>query len=63
MKEISRHCKGVLTVEINAGQMVFDVRAAVGNNIPVEHFGRLGGIVPDPDEIIQAMRKSIVSES
>ena len=63
IKEISRHCKGVLTVEINAGQMVFDVRAAVGNDIPVEHFGRLGGIVPDPDEIIQAMRKSIVSES
>ena len=43
--------------------MVFDVRAAVGNDIPIEHFGRLGGIVPDPDEIIQAMRKSIVSES
>lgn len=63
IKEISRHCKGVLTVEINAGQMVFDVRAAVSNGIPVEHFGRLGGIVPDPDEIIQAMRQRIVRES
>lgn len=63
IKEISRHCKGVLSVEINAGQMVFDVRAAVGDGIPVEHFGRLGGIVPDPDEIIQAMRQRIINPS
>lgn len=44
-------------MEINAGQMVFDVRAAVEGRIPVDHFGRLGGIVPDPDEIIEALKK------
>ena len=37
--------------------MVFAVQAAVEYNIPVQHFGRLGGIVPDPDEIVQAMEK------
>ena len=47
--------KGVLTVEINAGQMVFDVRAAVAGEAPVGHYGRLGGIVPSPDEIINAL--------
>ena len=49
--------KGFLTVEINAGQMVFDVRGAVEGRGPVNHFGRLGGIVPDPDEIIDALMK------
>lgn len=49
--------KGILTVEINAGQMVFDVRNAVEGRIPVRHFGRLGGIVPDPDEIVAELEK------
>jgi 2-oxoglutarate ferredoxin oxidoreductase subunit alpha len=51
--------KGMLVVEINAGQMIEDVRLAVNGSIPVEHFGRLGGIVPDPDEIVEAMNKMI----
>ena len=49
--------KGILTVEINAGQMVFDVRAAVDGCVPVHHYGRLGGIVPDPDEIVAELAK------
>ena len=57
LKRLSEKVKGMLVVEINAGMMVFDVQAAVEYNIPVQHFGRLGGIVPDPDEIGQAMEK------
>ncbi len=49
--------KGVLVVEINAGQMVQDVRLAVNGSIAVEHFGRLGGIVPEPEEIVEAIKK------
>ncbi len=49
---LAPHAKGFLTVEINAGQMVFDVRAAVEGKAPVHHYGRLGGIVPSPDEIV-----------
>lgn len=49
--------KGILVVEINAGQMVEDVRLAVNGSTPVGHFGRLGGIVPEPDEIVDALRK------
>lgn len=49
--------KGVLVVEINAGQMVDDVRLAVNGALPVEHFGRLGGIVPGPDEIVKALKE------
>jgi 2-oxoglutarate ferredoxin oxidoreductase subunit alpha len=61
-KEIDRltsKVKDMLVVEINAGQMIEDVRLAVNGRIPVEHFGRLGGIVPDPDEIVEAMKKMI----
>lgn len=49
--------KGVLSVEINAGQMVEDIRLAVNGKVPVEHFGRLGGIVPEPDEIVKALKE------
>ncbi len=55
IRELSKRVKGILVVEINAGQMVYDVRLATGERIPVDHFGRLGGIVPDPDEIIAAL--------
>lgn len=57
IRKISQQVKGILTVEINAGQMVYDVRAAVEGKIPVNHFGRLGGIVPDPDEIVEALKQ------
>ncbi len=49
--------KGILTVELNAGQMVEDVKLAVECKIPVEHYGRLGGIVPTPDEVLNALKK------
>jgi 2-oxoglutarate ferredoxin oxidoreductase subunit alpha len=49
--------KGILTVELNAGQMVEDVQLAVECKVAVEHFGRLGGIVPTPQEVLEALRK------
>ena len=51
--------KGVLVAEINAGQMVNDVRLALNGSVPVEHFGRLGGIVPEPNEIVEALKKML----
>lgn len=52
--------KGVLVSEINAGQMVQDVRLSINGALPVEHFGRLGGIVPDPEEIVKALEEKLV---
>lgn len=57
LHEIAQRVKGFLVVEINAGQMIFDVKLAVEGKVPVEHYGRLGGIVPNPDEIIEALKK------
>lgn len=56
--EISSHVKGIQVVELNAGQMIEDVRLAVGNDMHVAHFGRLGGIVPNPMEVLDAFKTS-----
>ena len=53
--------KGILTVELNAGQMIEDVKLAVECKMPVEHFGRLGGIVPTPDEGLEALKKKLIN--
>lgn len=62
-KEIARlseQVKGILVVEINAGMMIQDVLLAVLGKTRVEHFGRMGGIVPDPDEIVEALKTKLM---
>ena len=60
LNEYAGRVKGMLTVELNAGQMVEDVRLAVNGKIPVEHYGRLGGIVPTPDGVLDALIEKMV---
>ena len=54
--------KGILVVELNAGQMIEDVRLAVHDRLPVEHFGRMGGIIPGPEEIVNALEEKIIKK-
>lgn len=56
IEKYASRIKGILTVEINAGQMVEDVRLAVNGKVKVEHYGRLGGIVPTPSEVVEALQ-------
>ena len=49
------HAKGYLTVEMNMGQMVEDVRLVVAGRAPVEFYGRTGGVIPTPDEVLDAI--------
>ncbi|MDE7150900.1 MAG: hypothetical protein K2O27_01410, partial [Candidatus Amulumruptor sp.] len=49
--EVASRVKGILVVELNAGQMIEDVKLASRCTVPVHHFGRLGGIIPNPGEI------------
>jgi 2-oxoglutarate ferredoxin oxidoreductase subunit alpha len=44
---------------MSAGQMIQDVRLAVNGTIPVEYFGRLGGIIPTPEEVVAALKNII----
>lgn len=60
IEEAAAGVKGILTVELNAGQMIEDVRLAVHDRIPVEHFGRMGGIVPNPAEVLDAIQKKLI---
>ena len=53
LEELSRRVKSVLVVEMNAGQMVEDVRLGIGERVPIYFYGRTGGNVPLPDEILQ----------
>ncbi len=57
---LAKQVKGILTMELNAGQMIEDVRLAVKGKVPVEYFGRLGGIVPDPDEVAAALKEKLI---
>ncbi|MFW6126485.1 MAG: 3-methyl-2-oxobutanoate dehydrogenase subunit beta, partial [Chloroflexota bacterium] len=50
--QLAEQVRGVLTVEMNAGQMVDDVRLAVEGRCPVAFYGRMGGVIPLADEIL-----------
>lgn len=54
--ELANQAKGFISVELNAGQMVEDVRLAVNGKAPVYHYGRMGGMLFSPDEVMAAMK-------
>jgi len=58
--ELAGKVKGILAVEMSAGQMVEDVRLAVAGKVPVEHYGRMGGMIPSPEEVVIAMEKNYI---
>jgi 2-oxoglutarate ferredoxin oxidoreductase subunit alpha len=58
-RELSAKAKGLLVVEMNTGQMLEDVRLAIGEKIPVGFYGRMGGITPFPDEILGEIRRMV----
>ncbi|WP_299528901.1 3-methyl-2-oxobutanoate dehydrogenase subunit VorB [uncultured Lutibacter sp.] len=58
--ELTDQVKGILSVELNAGQMVEDVQLSAQFRVPVEHFGRTGGIIHTPEEILEALEQKII---
>ena len=55
--EIAGNARALLVVEMNTGQMLDDVLLAANGKLPVEFYGRLGGVVPFPDEILGEIRR------
>jgi len=49
--------KNILCVEMNLGQMLEDVRLSVHDSKPIHFYGRQGGIVPSPEEVIAEVKK------
>ena len=60
LNEMADKVKGILSVEMSAGQMVEDVRLSVDGKIPVEHYGRFGGMVHSPNEVLKALEEKIL---
>jgi 2-oxoglutarate ferredoxin oxidoreductase subunit alpha len=55
--KLTEHVKGFMSVELNAGQMVEDVKLAVGKKLNVEFYGRMGGMIPTPVEILDVFKE------
>ncbi|MBI2759242.1 MAG: 3-methyl-2-oxobutanoate dehydrogenase subunit VorB [Chloroflexi bacterium] len=55
--ELIQRVQGLLVVEMNTGQMLEDVRLSVKGRVPVEFYGRLGGVVPFPDEVLSEIKR------
>lgn len=58
--DLAKTVKGFLSVEMNSGQMVQDIRLSVGCDVPVEYYGRMGGIVPTPLEVLKYMEDQVI---
>ena len=62
IKKMANQVKGILSLELSAGQMVEDIKMAVNEKIKVEHFGRMGGIIHSPAEALEALEQKIIGE-
>jgi 2-oxoglutarate ferredoxin oxidoreductase subunit alpha len=52
--------KGFLSVEMSAGQMIEDVKLTVNGKVKAEHFGRYGGVVHSPEEVLEALKEKLI---
>ena len=57
IKRAADHAKELLVVEMSMGQMVDDVRLAAECRVPVHFYGRTGGVIPTPKEILGEIDK------
>jgi 2-oxoglutarate ferredoxin oxidoreductase subunit alpha len=60
INELAGKVKGILAVEMSAGQMVEDVLLAVNGKVPVKHFGRMGGVITTPEEVIEKLKSLFI---
>jgi len=57
VEQLAKRASAFLVVEMNTGQMLNDVQLAVKGRVPVEFYGRLGGVVPFPNEILREITR------
>ena len=60
--KLADRVKLLLTVEMSLGQMVEDVRLAANGKSKVEYFGRYGGMIPSPEEVLIELEKKIIGD-
>ncbi|MCL7452869.1 MAG: 3-methyl-2-oxobutanoate dehydrogenase subunit VorB [Anaerolineae bacterium] len=59
LKEIASTAQQILVVELSAGQMIEDVRLASCDQLPISFFGKMGGVVPLPDDVLAEIKKLV----
>ncbi|MBK7435177.1 MAG: 3-methyl-2-oxobutanoate dehydrogenase subunit VorB [Chitinophagaceae bacterium] len=59
LNELASQVRMMLSVELNSGQMVEDVRLAVNGKVPVEFYGKMGGMMPTPEDIVHHLETLI----
>jgi len=57
LKELTSKTKQFVVFELSNGQMVNDVRLVVKDNAKVDFYGRMGGVIPTPDELVQKVEE------
>ena len=55
--ELTKQVKRILVVEMNSGMMLDDVMKIVQGKVPIEFYGRMGGVTPLPDELLDELRR------
>jgi 2-oxoglutarate ferredoxin oxidoreductase subunit alpha len=60
ISDLADRVKGMVSVEMSAGQMVEDVLLSVNGKVPVYHFGRMGGIVTTPEEVVESLKSKFI---
>jgi 2-oxoglutarate ferredoxin oxidoreductase subunit alpha len=63
LMELVQRVKRILVVEMNSGMMLDDVMRIVEGKVPVEFYGRMGGMTPLPDEILNEIRRVAVNQA
>jgi 2-oxoglutarate ferredoxin oxidoreductase subunit alpha len=56
LNELASQVRGMLAVEMSTGQMVEDVMLSVNGKTPVSHYGRMGGMIPTPEEVVENLK-------
>ncbi len=56
IRQLASQAKAFLVVEMNGGQMLEDVQAAAQGQVPIRFYGRMGGMVPFPDEVLAEIK-------
>jgi 2-oxoglutarate/2-oxoacid ferredoxin oxidoreductase subunit alpha len=59
INELCSRVEGILVVEENSGMMLEDIRSVVMNRVPIEFYARTGGMVPLPDEVVDAIQRMV----
>jgi 2-oxoglutarate ferredoxin oxidoreductase subunit alpha len=59
IRKVAEGVEKFLVFELSSGQMIEDVELAVLGRAPVEFYGRMGGVVPSPEEYVEEIKKRL----